>query len=603
MRYLIYIFLIVILNGCGSGDIKSSIEADEKFELYPSKSLIDAKHQEFYTEFFIENGYADDIEVELSNLVVDLNSCRVDSSTLSQDSVRFIKKGQKQKIGYRAEFIKSCVPNALTLKADIKLIFDGTENYTEFQSQPIPIEIDGNITHEDIVSIFDYGVILTAQDSQQKIGLNSKKRYKLSLVNLDSNNSVLPERIHKITISTTDPSKAKIIDPNNYVNDNGEPHESVTFENKNDIDLYIQTYNRSGIVMLNVNSTYTNNRKEVYDLNKSVPLTILSGEPMAFSINSVGTTYNFDTKWFEQKFLISASDKYNNIVNIASKINISAMADFVKNSKGDRLLFGKYSDIKGEIIADKENNEAKFSTNRAILSNIDPTRDFLFLFGGVQSSEALGKWDIDAYEIDESNMKLIDSYYGNNHSDLGFAVGHNYHNEICSSESKEWELEIDSTDGIYQLDDRGKTYVTLKFPAYMIGKKIALGVNFSGRKIRSGEVHFETLHNFEGVKLPDAINIEANTTKPIQVFIPFEIDTGTEDRFWVKNAKVVCDYETKNIIVTRFKENREIKSIKECGDENGEVAFWSMELILEDLSKDGSFTFNECQVESFINKF
>ncbi len=91
------------------------------------------------------------------------------------------------------------------------------------------------------------------------------------------------------------------------------------------------------------------------------------------------------------------------------------MADFVKNSKGDRLLFGKYSDIKGEIIADKENNEAKFSTNRAILSNIDPTRDFLFLFGGVQSSEALGKWDIDAYEIDESNMKLIDSYYGDNH--------------------------------------------------------------------------------------------------------------------------------------------------------------------------------------------
>jgi len=43
--------------------------------------------------------------------------------------------------------------------------------------------------------------------------------------------------------------------------------------------------------------------------------------------------------------------------------------------------------------------------------------------------------------------------------------------EICSSESKEWELEIDSTDGIYQLDERGKTYVTLEFPGIYGWKK------------------------------------------------------------------------------------------------------------------------------------
>ncbi len=114
----------------------------------------------------------------------------------------------------------------------------------------------------------------------------------------------------------------------------------MKFENKNDIDLYIQTYNKSGLVDLKVDVTYINNRGEEYDLNKTLSLTILSGEPMAFSINGVGTVYNPDTKWFEQKFLISASDKYNNIVNIASKINISAMAGFVKNGRGERLLFG-----------------------------------------------------------------------------------------------------------------------------------------------------------------------------------------------------------------------------------------------------------------------
>jgi len=148
------------------------------------------------------------------------------------------------------------------------------------------------------------------------------------------------------------------------------------------------------------------------------------------------------------------------------------------SSGSSRLLFGKYSSIKGSIVADKENHEAEFRVNSPILSNIDPVRDFLFLFGDVKSGEALGKWDIDSYDIDSSGMKLVDSYYGESHTNLGFAVGHNYYSEICSSESKEWELEIDSTDGIYQLDERGKTYVTLKFPAYMVGKKIALAVNF-----------------------------------------------------------------------------------------------------------------------------
>lgn len=224
------------------------------------------------------------------------------------------------------------------------------------------------------------------------------------------------------------------------------------------------------------------------------------------------------------------------------------------------------------------------------------------MFGGVKSSEALGKWDIDSYN-DTTSLRLVDSYYGENHSNLGFAIGHNYYSEICSSESKEWELEIDSTDGIYQLDDRGKAYVTLKFPAYMIGKKIALAVNFSGRKKRSGEVHFETLHNFNGIKKPEDILIESNTTIPVKRFIPFEIDTGTDDRFFVKNAKVVCNYTMDNIVILSFKENREIEDIKDCGDENGEIAFWSIEVRLKDISKAGSLNFKECQVASFIDKF
>jgi len=505
---------------------------------------------------------------------------------------------------FNAEFIKPCTPTGYTITAQNRLTYNNTTNIMKFNSGFKPIEIDGNITTEDTTTIFDYGVELRPTDNKPKIELNSKKRYKLFLFNLDNNQTVQNDRVNFITIRSSDPSKVKLIDPNNYLIDNGKPKSELSFSKTNGIDLYIQTYTTSGIVNFYVSANYTNNRGEDYDINTTTSLVILSGEPTAFSINSAGVTYNTETKWFEQKFLISASDKYNNVVNTPSKINVSAMADFTRDKNGKRILYGKFSNIKGEIIADKEIHKVIFKSSANILSKVDTDRDFLLLFGDVTAYNSLGKWSIDPYNNTDSTLTLTDSYYGNNHNNLGFAIGHNYYNEICSSESKEWELNIDSTDGSYQLDNEGKTYMTLKFPAYMIGKKIALSVNFSGIKKRSGEVHFETLHSFQGVKIPETINIDANISTPITKSFAFEIDTGTEDRFWVKNAKVLCKTKADNVVITKFRQNSEIKDIKDCDNsENGEIAYWNITLQLKDLSKGGSFSFEECQVASFIDKF
>ncbi len=604
----ILIFLIMIwFVGCGSGEVNTRDTASENnIEITTGKSLISPKRDEFYMEFSMKNNYSKGVAVELSDIVVDLNACKTSSSSLDilNHTIKFDKQYERKNITLIAKFIKPCIPNAYIIRANTNLNYDGTSNIAKYISNYKPITIDGNLTHEDTTSIFDYGVILLAQDSQPKTELNSKKRYKLSFVNLDSNKSVREDRVHSIIIKSSDPSKAKFIDPNNYLNDNGATHNSLTFKEKNNIDLYIKTYNKSGVVNFDVSVNYTNNRGEIYDLNTTTSLTVLSGEPSAFSINSAGVEYKQDTKWFEQKFLVSASDKYNNVVNIKSKISVSAMADFAKDSSGKRILYGKFGSIKGHIVADKESSSASFKVDREIFDNIDTTRDFLFLFGAVDTNEALGKWDMDPYNYTKKTLGLVDSYHGDSHDNLGFAVGHNYYNEICSSESKEWELKIDSTDGIYQLDEEGKTYVTLKFPTYMIGKKIALGVNFSSKSKRSGEVHFETLHSFEGVKTPDTINIDANTTIIPRQSFAFEIDTGTEDRFWVRNAKVVCDVDLENLEIINFRENSEVKSISDCGSsENGEVAYWSFNLKLINEEEGGTMTFNECQVSSFIDKF
>ena len=625
---------ILLLSGlwlasCGGGSSSSTL-AENDVIVQTKKSLIDSTQTEFYLEFSMQNRYAQGIEVELSDIVVDLNACTISNYTLNvvDHTILFNETDETHDLIFMAELSQPCTPTGYTVYANNHLTYEGTANSMKYVSDFQPIEIDGNITHPDTTSIFDYGVELRSLDDQPNIPLESQKHYKLVVFNLDNNSSLESQEVHSITIKSSDPSKAQLIDPTNYNNDQGEAFSVLTFNERNEIDLYVKTYDKSGVVYFDVSVSYSNNRGEIHDLETTMALTILSGEPTAFSINPAGVEYNFETKWFEEKFLISASDKYNNVVNVPAQINIAAMAEFTNDAQGDRILHGQHSSIKGEIIADSENHLASFEINSNLFDTLDTSRDFLLLFGNITANESLGKWDIDPYNYTSSSLELSDAYYGEDHQDLGFAVGHNYYNEICSSESKEWELKVDTTDGIYQLDEEGKTYVTLKFPAHMIGKKIALGVNFLGKDQRSGEVHFETLQSQQGVKTPETITIDAvvsttssdlnssdeNTTyvpapiepvdTSVQKRLTFEVDTGTEDRYWVRNARVVCNTKAENIEVTAFSENREIRTLSDCqGSENGDIAYWDITLELIDPTQSGSFSFEECQVVSFIQDF
>jgi len=611
-RYLsifILFFTLIFWSGCGdsgSSHISTDSIEDSQIEVVTQQALIDSTQTDFYLKFAIINGYMDGVEVDLSNVFVDLNSCIVSYYDINPLSITLTEPQESQLVEFRAKFSSPCTPTGYTVGANSKLIYEDTSNDTIYNSgfkSLDSIEANVSTTAQVDYNIYDYGISLIATDNEPSVPLDTKKRYKLVLFNLDNNQTIMSSQVNSIKIESSDPSKAKLIDPNNYLIDNGEAQSELYFTQKNDIDLYIQTYTTSGIANFYVTANYVDNLGEIHEMNSTVTITILSGEPTAFSINSTGVEYNFETKWFEQKFLISASDKYNNIVNTKPQINISAMADFTRDSNGDRLLHGSFSAIKGTLLADKDINKAVFESNSSDFSKVDINRDFLFLFGDITAYEALGKWDIDPYTNLETTLDLKDSYYGDSHDNLGFAIGHNYYKEICSSESKEWELQIDSTDGTYKLDNEGKTYITLKFPAYMIGKKVAIGVNFSGQEKRSGEVHFETLHSFNGVKVPDTISMDAGSPTIMQR-IYFEVDTGTEDRFWVKNARVICDTQLNNLIVTQFRQNEEVTDISDCdGSEGGEIAYWDLGLQLIDPTQGGSLTFSECQVSSFINEF
>ena len=168
-----------------------------------------------------------------------------------------------------------------------------------------------------------------------------------------------------------------------------------------------------------------------------------------------------------------------------------------------------------------------------------------------------------------------------------------------SSESREWQVKIDSTDGKYQLDREGKAFVTLKFPYYLVGKRTALAVNFlgktpeTGKILRSGEVKFKTLHSFQGVIPPDAISVDKNTTKRVRVY--FDIDTGTEDIWPVLNSHVSCKTKSSNIVDLEFHENTIVSTIEEFKIYGEYKAYWDLTLKASE-DKAGTFTFKECFV-------
>jgi len=603
----------LIFTACGGdSSTNSSTSGDDTIKVYTKQSLLDQSQTKFYLEFDMKNNYGNGVVAKLYNISLDLNACSISSSSLNvtDNTIEFSKPLESHTLQFTANLAKACTPTGYTVNGYTYLSYDGTSKKGSYSNYH-PISIDGNLTVEDTKSIFEYDIKLESVDDESKIGLDSKKRYKLSLFNSSSNKNVIASRVHKMSIRSSDPSKVKLINPSNYSNDQGTPQSEITFNLQNETIFYIQTYNTSGVADFDVTINYRDNSGEINNIERKISVVILSGEPASFSIiNDKNVTYDSDTKWFGQKFFISALDKHNNIVNTHSKIDVSTIADFRDNNgNGNRVLYGKFSLTNGKLITDKENHSASFKANKEVFKNINPDMDFLLLFGDATTSEASGKWNIDQYTPLKEQLKLSNPYYGDSHTNLGFAIGHNYINEICSSESKEWKLQIDSSDKTYKLDDEGKISVTIKFPEYMIGKKIALSVDFSEKEMRAGEVHFQTLYNSIDVNLPEDIEIDKNTTAvtPFHIKHLFSMTDMTGENIWVKNVKVICDIKTENlegydsILVST---NNEITNTdtSQCA-KNGEKAFLDIDIRLKDEGKAGSMSFEKCQIYSFIDKF
>ncbi len=596
-------FLVV---GCGS---EVSVESD--ITVVATKSTLKANNKSLEMNLLLSNNYASDVQVEVKDLALNVSPCVVRNSSLTPNHISF-EDERNVNVLAKLSFKESCVPTAYRVEGITLLTLDGKSrelslssswkdlNTTQFTSVGgISDTNDTNGSGEILPpDTFNYAIDFSLdKESPMKFALNEKRSFTLRVIDKDTKSPISSSDIIKIEVKSKQPNILKIFDADKY----DTPSEKLIYEKENEILIYMQTYTRSGLADIDVKVDYLNSKGKPEHIEKTYATLVMSGAPTAFSINSAGVSYNSETKWFEHKYMISAVDRYNNIVNISPTIYVSAISGLARDSSGKEILYGKFGDVKGTLNPE----DGTFKATKAIFDNLDLNRDSLFIFGDVKQYEALGKWDIDPYSDSSDTLKLAEVFNGTTKSGLGFLVGHNYLDDISSSSSKEWQVKIDSSDGTYQLDEEGKAFVMLKYPPYFIGKRVAFAINFLGKTpesnaiLRSGEVEIMTARNLEGIKTPEAISVDANSTLPKVVRIPFEIDTGTEDSFFVRNSHVGCNVEAKNVVWKILSENKISATVEEyIANGSSDVAHWIVEVSSTSATEDGTLTFKECNVVS-----
>jgi len=453
----------------------------------------------------------------------------------------------------------------------------------------------------ELIDDINYFITFVPTGGAYNLSLNARNNAIVTLIDKDTKAPIADSSIKSITVTSQDPSILKLTPEGG-----GVPVASIgPLSGRNGISVLMTAdKTNAGLAPIAVIIEYTNKNGQLQTRGQLFSMAIISGEPTAFSINSAGVEYNTATKQFEHKFIVQATDASSNPINNTGVINVSAMASFAKDADGREMLYGRFSDtrlpISGKITANltPDGDTARLDLVGGLspfnANDIDENRAFVAVFGGVNTYEANGKWNIEKGSMAGNTLKLSNAYAGEAYTGLGMAVGYNFRDKFCSNAYEEAVIVVDSTDGTYQLNEDGQAVVTVKHDAYMIGKRVMLMVNMTGLNpetdevLRSGEVHEVTLSHHLPLK-GNTFPINKNATKQ-RITLPGVIDTGS-DLYSVINSTFSCVIKTAEGITGIAL--ADINNPASCAG-NG-VAYLTYEV---NASADGgSVTFEDCQVD------
>jgi hypothetical protein len=411
---------------------------------------------------------------------------------------------------------------------------------------------------EDTYTPIDYVLNITTEADDFSMGIPDKQKT-FSVLLKDSKGEIVDNsdvNITKIEVSTENALIAKILDTQT-----GTPVNSLILKNENNSAFTLQSEKLSGIVPLKVLIEFKDINDEVKTLSTIVNVRVMSGPPSAISVSYVSTSQDSERAKYEEKFAISVTDEYGNKVNTKPYISVGAIVGYAvdgqeasskETSLTKRLFYGQ-NDIEngnanGEILSLDDNtaNTTNFEDNTVTRSDVfkwvnaeGANSDKLVVFGKGKNYEAMGKWDFS--KIDNNTLALEDDYFGIDRADLSYAIGHNYYQDQCLDDSREWLGSTDSES--YQLDDEGTAVVSYKYDYHLTGKDALVWVNLNGyqsdteKNTRIGEVTKHTLRGKGLVSRPSGgYFVDKNSTAVVTFNIHHE--NASE---WYRNGHFAYD--------------------------------------------------------------
>ncbi|WP_193150451.1 hypothetical protein [Sulfurimonas sediminis] len=316
----------------------------------------------------------------------------------------------------------------------------------------------------------------TLSDENATIGINSSKLMSFFITD-DTNTPISDSNVTSVTIEMLNPILGQLEDTK------GNSGNSLTIQNNNNVTVNLQTNTVSGILPLKVTAVFTDSNNNQQTLTKVFNIVVLSGPPSAISFSYAGTdsqSKQNDAKMIEH-WVITVTDRYNNLVNTNPAVSMGAIVGYVKSSPRAASNAGNYlyyepTEVNGTINSSSNN----FTTTANVFDNVDQTNDYLVTFGDGYTYNVSGKWDINTNN--SNTLDLQDTYEGNDTSNLGFAVGHNYRQDTCEF-GTEWVANVYPEDaGNYVIDSTGSMRINVEYDYYLVGKDVVLWANLVGKQ-------------------------------------------------------------------------------------------------------------------------
>jgi hypothetical protein len=356
------------------------------------------------------------------------------------------------------------------------------------------------------VVLTTYYIKSSLVDTDVSVGLESNKFISFRVE--DKNGIVVPDiNMTSMTVTLLNTALGTLEDTASRTGS------SLVFNATNNVTVNLKTNTISGVIPVKVVANFIDVNNQLQTLTKIFNVLVFSGPPSAISFSYAGTISSDTNETlytelqnrgkFAENWVVTVTDKYNNLINTNPAVSMGMMAGYaqssstVSNSNTPKYLYYKPSEGNGTIDAINNNFRANSTIGASsVFSNVDQTNDYLVTFGNGYTYNASGKWDV--HTNSSSVLDLVDKFEGNTTSNLGFAVGKNYRQDICE-EGVEWVGNVYSRDNNYTIGQTGSMTMTVEYDYYMVGKDVMLWANMIGNQnsidktVRIGEAQKVTL--------------------------------------------------------------------------------------------------------------